>query len=130
MKIVFLIDDDADDREIFADSLSSLDSSIMYQEAVNGQDAFEKLLSGTFPKPDLIFLDLNMPIMDGRTFLKKIKEHKDFSAIPVIIYSTSSSDHDKQYASQHQAAMFLTKQYSIALLTRDIKQAIENFLGV
>lgn len=130
MKIVFLIDDDADDREIFADSLSSLDSGIMYQEAVNGQDAFEKLQSGTFPKPDLIFLDLNMPIMDGRTFLKKIKEDKDFSEIPVIIYTTSSSDHDKQYAAQHQAAMFLTKQYSIALLTRDIKQAIENFLGV
>jgi CheY-like chemotaxis protein len=130
MKIVFLIDDDADDREIFADSLSALDSDIMYQEAVNGQDAFEKLQSETFPKPDLIFLDLNMPIMDGRTFLKKIKENTDFSAIPVIIYSTSSSDYDKQFAAQNQAAMFLTKQYSIALLTRDIKHAIENFLGV
>lgn len=128
MRTVFLIDDDADDREIFSDSLASIDPAIVFEQAVNGQDAFEKLESRSFPKPDLIFLDLNMPVMDGRTFLKKIKENIHFSDIPVIIYSTSSSDLDKAFAIQHQAVMFLTKQYSLALIARDIKNAVENFL--
>ena len=68
MKSVFLIDDDADDREIFAETLLSEHPAINYLEAENGADALHKLRSESFPKPDLIFLDLNMPIMDGRVF--------------------------------------------------------------
>lgn len=128
MKIIFLIDDDADDREIFADLLAENHPSIIYQEAVNGAIAFEKLRSGSFTKPDLIFLDLNMPVMDGRTFLQQIKKDNDFVDIPVIIYSTSSSELDKVFAKENGAALFLTKQYSMELQRKDIKAAIENLL--
>jgi len=128
MKIVFLIDDDADDREIFEESLTAEHPSVLYQEAENGAAAFEKLRSESFRKPDLIFLDLNMPVMDGRTFLSQIKADPQFKDIPVIIYSTSSSEADKKFAEENQAAAFLTKQYSISLVRQDIKKAIENFL--
>jgi len=128
MKIVFLIDDDADDREIFEESLAAEHPLVLYQDAVNGAVAFEKLRSGTFKKPDLIFLDLNMPVMDGRTFLKQIKADPDLNDIPVIIYSTSSSEVDKKFAAEHQASEFLTKQYSISSLRQDIKKTVERYL--
>lgn len=127
MKTVFLIDDDADDRELFAEALAAEHPSVLFEQAENGATAFEKLKSGSF-KPDLIFLDLNMPIMDGRTFLKKIKAEPDYQNIPVVIYSTSSSEIDKQFAKENQAALFLSKQYAFALLRKDIREAIESLL--
>lgn len=130
MKSVFLIDDDADDREIFAETLLSDHPAINYLEAENGLDAFNKLRSESFPKPDLIFLDLNMPIMDGRVFLRQIKEDKFLRNIPVIIYTTSSNEIDKKFASDNQAVLFLTKQYSIKMLRDDIKEAVGTFLNI
>lgn len=128
MKTIFLIDDDADDREIFEESLAAEHPSVLFEEAVNGAVAFEKLRSGTVHKPDLIFLDLNMPVMDGRTFLKQIKADPEFKDIPVIIYSTSSSDVDKRFAAENHASEFLTKQYSISSLRQDIKKTVDRFL--
>lgn len=130
MKSVFLIDDDADDREIFAETLLSEHPAINYLEAENGAEAMHKLHSESFPKPDLIFLDLNMPIMDGRVFLRQIKEDKFLQNIPVIIYTTSSSEIDKKFASDNQAVLFLTKQYSIKMLRNDIKEAVDKFLNM
>lgn len=130
MKSVFLIDDDADDREIFAETLLSEHPAINYLEAENGANALHKLRSESYPKPDLIFLDLNMPIMDGRVFLRQIKEDKFLQNIPVIIYTTSSSEIDKKFASDNQAVLFLTKQYSIKMLRDDIKEAVDSFLNM
>ncbi len=129
MKTIFLIDDDPDDREIFEEILAEEHPLIEFQQAENGAAAFEKLRSGRFTKPDLIFLDLNMPVMDGRTFLRLIKKETALQHIPVIIYSTSSSEIDKKFALEHFAAQFLTKQYSIELLRKDLNAAVENYLA-
>lgn len=130
MKTIFLIDDDADDREIFAESLFAGFPSILFHEAENGADAFEKLKTGIVPKPDLIFLDLNMPVMDGRTFLLQIKNDKLFQDVPVIIYTTSSSEIDKNFAKENKAALFLTKQYSMSMVKEDIQSAVQQFLNL
>lgn len=129
MKTIFLIDDDPDDREIFQEILEQEHPSIIFQQAENGSAAFEKLKSEGFTKPDLIFLDLNMPIMDGRAFLQQIKKEKTLKDIPVIIYSTSSSEIDKKFAADNHASQFLTKQYSIELLRKDLNSVVENFLN-
>ncbi|PBJ10151.1 response regulator [Flavobacterium sp. ACN6] len=129
MKVVFLIDDDSDDREIFQESLLSLETSVRYEEAGHGKEAFEKLNAEGFQKPDLIFLDLNMPVMDGREFLKNIKQDEVLKNIPVIIYSTSSSVEDKMFATKHEAAQFITKPYSIAAIREELEKAITKFLS-
>jgi CheY-like chemotaxis protein len=129
MKIVFLIDDDQDDREIFEESLLSLNKDIKYEEACNGKQAIEKLNLPEFPKPDLIFLDINMPIMDGWQFLKNIKLDKNFRDIPVIMYSTSSSPKDKDLAVQYEASQFITKPYSLLTLREEIEKTIATFLS-
>lgn len=128
MKTIFLIDDDPDDREIFQEILGHEHPSIAFQQAENGAAAFEKLKSKNFPMPDVIFLDLNMPIMDGRAFLQQIKKEIALQDIPVIIYSTSSSEIDKKFAADNHASQFLTKQYSIELLRKDLNSVVEKFL--
>ena len=129
MKTIFLIDDDSDDREIFEEALLSLNIGVKYEEAKNGAEAWGKLNSDTFKKPDLIFLDLNMPIMDGRQLLKHIKHDQSFNNIPVIIYTTSSNEVDKNFAMQNNS-LFMTKQYSMDLLRADLKETIKKFLGL
>lgn len=128
MKTIFLIDDDPDDREIFQEILEQEHPSIAFQQSENGSDALAKLKSGDFAKPDVIFLDLNMPIMDGRAFLQQVKKETALQDIPVIIYSTSSSDIDKKFAAENKAAQFLTKQYSLELLRKDLNAVVEKFL--
>jgi len=127
MKTIFLIDDDADDREIFQEALSDIkiSNAIDFQHAENGVDAFQKLESHKVNKPDVIFLDLNMPKMDGRQFLTEIKKLVQFKDIPVVIYSTSSNKSDIDFTLRHQAETFMTKPHSIS----DLKRQLEHVLG-
>ena len=129
MKTVFLIDDDEDDREIFGEALDSLDYKVKFEQAINGLDAFEKLSTPGFDNPDIIFLDLNMPKMNGREFLLKIKQYHEFKDIPVIIYSTSSNSRDIEYTMNNKAAGFITKHHSIFELRRQLDETLKTFIG-
>lgn len=128
MKTVFLIDDDSDDREIFEEALSSIGIDIDFQEAENGEVAFKKLKDPQFKKPDIIFLDLNMPKMDGRQFLQEIKNTNAFKDIPVIIYSTSSNAGDIKFTLEHKATKFMTKQNSIYSLRSELESTLKSIL--
>lgn len=61
------------------------------------------------PRPDLILLDLNMPRMDGREVLARIKTDRDLSTIPVVVWSTSDAEEDIQRSYELQANCFITK---------------------
>ena len=105
---VFLVDDDMDDQEIFALALAEVDNSIACVMAKNGMDALTQLRESRF-RPDCIFLDLNMPRMNGKQCLKEIKSHADLTMIPVIIYSTSSETRDIEETKALGAMAFIIK---------------------
>lgn len=86
---VFLIDDDNDDRNIFQFVLTTIDNTASLTSAQDGVHAFELINGNGFTKPDIIFLDLNMPRMNGIEFLTEIHKMKAFEGIPVIIFSTN-----------------------------------------
>ena len=88
----FLIDDDADDRDIFLMALREIDENIEFDYAVNGKDGIEKLSIKGVKLPDYIFLDLNMQVMDGRECLTELKKIASVADIPVIIYSTTLNE--------------------------------------
>ena len=88
----FLIDDDADDRDIFEMALEEIDPSVKFDYAINGKDGIEKLRTRTETLPDFIFLDLNMQIMDGRECLQELKKIAKVADVPVIIYSTTLNE--------------------------------------
>lgn len=117
---VFLIDDDVDDREIFALALAEIDDSISCVTAANGVEALFRLKESSV-KPDCIFLDLNMPRMNGKQCLKEIKTHADLIDIPVVIYSTSSEPRDIEETKSLGAAAFITKPPRIQELVNSIQ---------
>lgn len=88
---ILLIDDDEDDREIFVEVVSDLDGSAVLTTAINGADGFAKI-AATDQLPNIIFLDLNMPVMNGTEFLRKIKAEEKLRNIPVVILTTSSDE--------------------------------------
>lgn len=88
-RIILLADDDIDDSEMFCEALAGIDKNIKCECVVNGEKLFEAL--NVFDiNPELIFLDLNMPIMNGWECLKLLKNDSKYKHIPVVIISTSS----------------------------------------
>ncbi len=114
---ILLVDDDATDRELFVDAINLAGKRYKVSEAANGKEALH-FLQNASKLPDLIILDLNMPVMDGRDTLKHLKEHETFKRIPVCIMSTSSAHFDILNAYQIGASLFLVKPF-------DFKELIE-----
>src|ERR1044072_4520157 len=105
---LMLIDDDEDDREIFMSIVADASPAISLFIATNGQEALQ-ILHNSPNAPDLIFLDLNMPIMNGEQFMQAIKNDEQLRQVPVVILSTSS---DKRTISEMKllgASHFFTK---------------------
>jgi CheY-like chemotaxis protein len=116
-----LIDDDTDDRELFSEALASVDPVIICDQATDGAEALIRLGDGA-ETPDLIFLDINMPVMNGWQFLSRLKAQDAYKHIPVVVYSTSSNIKDKRIAGEMGAICFITKPHAFRLL--------QNMLGV
>jgi len=105
---ILLVDDDAIDRELFVDAINATGGNNIVHEAANGEKALEFLQQCT-RMPDLVILDLNMPVKDGRDTLKEIKKDPVLKSMPVCILSTSSAHFDIQYAYSEGANLFLVK---------------------
>lgn len=86
---ILLIDDDVDDQEIFLSATSEISGNINCLALTDASEALKKLEAKDL-SPEVIFLDLNMPIMTGEEFLIQIKKNDQLSNIPIIIFSTSS----------------------------------------
>jgi CheY-like chemotaxis protein len=121
-KICFLIDDDADDQEVFAMTLSEIDSSIQCFSAHNGLEALEKLRNPTAFIPNYIFLDLNMPLMDGRQCLIEIKKMPHLHHIPLVIYSTSSDEKVQFELMNLGASEYMVKPAQVSALIQTLSE--------
>jgi CheY-like chemotaxis protein len=118
---VLLIDDDPDDFFIFSSALKSISESICVIHESNGKEALEKLNVHTL-QPDIIFLDLNMPIMTGQEFLMKYSTSHSVKKVPVIIYSTFISSTTISLMSQLGAADFVSKPERIENIHKELKR--------
>lgn len=111
MNTTFMIaDDDTDDAEMFCEALHQVAPGKMCCLKVeNGQALFEALSGEEMLTPDIIFLDINMPVMNGWQCLAKLQEDSSLRTIPTIMYSTSSSKKDIDRAYALGATFFVTK---------------------
>ena len=98
IKDILLVDDDLDDTGLFQEALSVVDPQIKFHSAKNGTKALEFLLGKEPITPDLIFLDINMPEMNGWRCLTELKNTPPLRHIPVVMYSTSIMKMDGQKA--------------------------------
>ena len=126
-KTILCVDDDEDDRELITNIIKDLDNSFDVVNAANGEEALqllEKAVAGETDVPCLVVLDINMPIMNGKEVVKKIKQHEELNEIPLVVFTTSTSPSDKAFF----------KAYGIHVHTkpdnfRSIEKEVKGFLS-
>ncbi|MBP6550582.1 MAG: response regulator [Flavobacterium sp.] len=91
---ITLAEDDEDDRLFFTDAFKELKINTIVNTLNNGRELLNYLEHPETILPNIIFLDLNMPILNGMECLKEIKQNNKFNDIAIAIYSTSASDQD------------------------------------
>lgn len=121
---ILLIDDDVEDQEIFNSALSEISKELQCVSLTNAKVALDKLSAHEL-KPDVIFLDLNMPIMGGLEFLEQLKSRNGLSQIPVIIFSTSSNPSTVAKTKHLGAIDFITKPNRFDTLVEVLKPFIQ-----
>ncbi|MEO7446226.1 MAG: response regulator [Ferruginibacter sp.] len=124
-KIFLIIDDDEDDRMFFKDAIQELAPSAVCLEA-NGSVEAISLLHHAKQLPYCIFLDINMPSIDGRECLEFLKNDSLLKHIMVIMYSTSSSDKSIKEFLTLGAAGYLNKPTDLNQLPAHILTAIKS----
>jgi CheY-like chemotaxis protein len=109
--MLFITDDDSQDRFFLTEALSKKINRVEFKEFENGQALMENL-NAEGPLPDLILLDLNMPVMNGYQALSEIKQQPVFKDIPVIIFTASSRPQDQDRCFELGCEKYITKPFS------------------
>ncbi|WP_343694347.1 response regulator [Flavobacterium sp.] len=122
-KNILQIDDDIDDCEFFMEALQAV-STAEYVSIQNPVEALNKLIHKKI-SPDVIFLDLNMPIMSGLEFLIEIKKQESIKNIPIIVFSTSQFEEIKKKAKNYGADDFISKPNNL----NELKKILGHYLS-
>jgi len=133
LKCILLIDDDDDDNFFHKMVIDEMNVTEHVEVAFNGLEALDFLKDESKPKPDLVFLDINMPKMNGWEFLeahKKLSEAQKAKII-VIMLTTSSNPEDKKRATQYvEVSDFNSKPLTKETLTEILEQYFPQALSV
>lgn len=119
-KKYYVIDDDLDDQEFLIEALIENDATAQCVTATNGQQAIQQLRKVNSILPDAIFLDLNMPGLSGKECLLQLKQIPFLKDVPVVIYSTSFDQHEREQCIKMGAFYFLIKSFSFQNLKEEL----------
>jgi CheY-like chemotaxis protein len=125
MQSIYLIDDDIDDVELFRDALEEVAPSVSFHFANDGYEAVRVLTERKSALPDMIFLDISMPVFSGLQCLASFKKNEQLKDLPVIIYSTSSHEREIRTARELGALAFVTKPNDFRLLKRILSLVLD-----
>lgn len=125
--IVLCIDDDPEDIAFFCDAVKDIDPSITCLTASGGEEALDLLLliKSVRQLPDYIFLDINMPRMNGEDTLKEIRKNSRYNAIQVVILSTGLDSANFGEYSQLGANHFMSKANTFESLRDRLKSFLK-----
>jgi CheY-like chemotaxis protein len=124
--IVLYADDDPDDLALVMEAFQEYANNVKVITAADGGQAiaYLKRFEEKQTAPCLVILDVNMPVMNGREVLEKLRQMDYFSATPVVLFTTSSSPVDKHTASRFNAG-FITKPLNMQQMELIAEQFIE-----
>ena len=129
---VLLVEDSPGDVRLTREAFRDVNPQIELHVATDGVDALAFLSrEGTYgaaPRPDFILLDLNLPKLDGREVLSRIKKDPKFSTIPTIILTTSDAEADILRSYELRANCYLTKPVEFDRFERVVKSINEFWL--
>lgn len=123
MLSILLVEDDPGDQKLIKKTLSAYLDPGKLHIVDDGESALEYLNqskqgNSEFPRPDIIFLDLNMPGMGGKEFLRLVKEDELLCSIPVVVVTTSDSEKDIFESYKLHAAGYVQKTSELDQLQR------------
>ena len=120
---ILLADDDEDDTFLFQEALSQILVPTYLIKTQNGSELIKKLMGGD-ATPDLIFLDMNMPVKNGLECLAEIRDNQSFASTPVVILSTSIAQNLIYSAFRGGANLYIQKPTSFLNLISAIENCI------
>ena len=120
-KNIFLVDDDADDPLFFMEALSQIENTSLYDIANNGKEALMRLKNSVV-LPDLIFMDINMPVMNGMECLAEIVKNPQIRNIPIVMLTSATEK--IELARKLGAKAFLKKSCDSRVLREQLEQMI------
>lgn len=134
---ILLVDDNHDDYEATVRSLKRNHFMNPVQWCKNGQQALDYIYKqGEFAgnpsvvRPDLVLLDLNMPGIDGRAVLEKVKSDPETCSIPIVVLTTSNDSKDIEHCYRIGASTYIQKPVSFEGLTEAIRTMKDYWFGV
>lgn len=112
-RIILCVDDDADDQLMVFETIKDINPEARVATAVNGLEALHYLSNAKTKDelPCLIIMDINMPLMDGKEAVARIKKEARYEGIPIVLFTTSSSQLDRTFCEQYNIP-FVTKPLS------------------
>lgn len=122
---ILCVDDDADDQLMVLETIREIDATLEVVTAKNGIEALEILHANkkNDDLPCLIIMDINMPLMDGKQAVAQIKNDGHLDGVPVVMFTTSSSQLDQAFCEQYGIS-FITKPINF----HDFYNTIEKLL--
>lgn len=124
---IIMVDDDADDRFIFKEFLKDLTLKINLTLLPDGLALTNYLDNSQSPIPDIIFLDINMPLKDGLGCLSIIKNRSELCKTWAVMYTTSVAEKDVEAAFSLGAKLYITKPYIYSAGKQLIKDVIADY---
>ena len=121
---ILLADDDADDQLMFREAFEGIKIKTQVEMVRNGAELMNHLLTPVTPLPHILFLDLNMPLKSGIDCLKDIRKIQFLANIAIVIYSTSSADHDIEESFIHGANVYLRKPNDFVTLRKLLAEVV------
>jgi CheY-like chemotaxis protein len=123
IKTIFIADDDSDDVLLFRDALEKVNNSIRLE---NVKDGLELLSLLKHLRPDLVFLDLDMPGKNGLECLIEIRRNPIYETLPVVVFSSTTRPANIETAYEMGADLFFIKPYNF----NDLVSSINAILGL
>ncbi|GGM95773.1 two-component system response regulator [Dyadobacter beijingensis] len=124
-QLIFLAEDDQDDIYLFERALNSITAAYAIQVFGNGREVLDALKATGAGKPDIVFLDINMPVQTGLECLLYIREHYS-KVLPVFLFSTAQDRLTVEQARKLGATGYLSKPTSM----EDLSSLLANVLAI
>lgn len=119
---ILFSDDDTDDALLFTQAADLLTYPILLSFAEDGEQLMRYLSKEMLP--DLIFLDLNMPVKNGVECLSEIRSDKKLDWLPVIVYTTSDNPKDIDTCYELKANLYVVKPTSFEAIIKTLKKIL------
>ncbi|MFS4446525.1 response regulator [Maribacter sp. 2307UL18-2] len=123
--LVILADDDPDDRELFRDAVAEIDAEVRIMILEDGMGLMDYLTAENAKLPDILFLDINMPLKDGFDCLREIRASERLKELCVIMFSTSYGRYDVDKSYDLGADGYIQKPFTQVEMLNVLQRTLE-----